>query len=85
VRNQRLKLGDWGFIQDDGRRPVPLKGTRQDVPESAANARLIAAAPELLAALRDAARFLVYPGNVVHPEVLPKVRAAIAKAEGRGE
>jgi hypothetical protein len=53
VRNHRLKLGDWSFIQNDGHRPVPLKGTRRDVPESAANARLMAAAPELLAALKS--------------------------------
>lgn len=48
-----------------------------DEEEAASNARLIAAAPDLLEALKDA-RFSLYgngPGN-------PKIDAAIAKAEG---
>lgn len=46
-------------------------------PEHEANARLIAAAPELLVALRDVA------AGYNDPELfLPQVRAAIAKATG---
>jgi hypothetical protein len=45
--------------------------------EDAANARLIAAAPELLAALKDVREY--YGPS----EYMPQVDAAIAKAEGR--
>lgn len=45
-----------------------------------ANARLIAAAPDLLEALRAAADYM---GEMGHPvELLEQARAAIAKAEG---
>lgn len=48
------------------------------------DARLVAAAPELLEVLRDVARFeKVVDG--MNPSVWPKLHAAIAKAEGRGE
>ncbi len=47
---------------------------------SAANARLIAAAPDLLAALK---RMLGTPGNGITPEEHPDALAAIAKAEGK--
>jgi len=51
--------------------------------ESIANARLISAAPDLLAALKAARKFI---GDCVpaHGEyVMPEIEAAIAKAEGR--
>ena len=48
--------------------------------EAEANARLIAAAPELLAALRECAKQLSAIGAKGHASV---ARAAIAKAEGR--
>lgn len=47
--------------------------------EAAANARLIAAAPDMLAALRDAVGILDSLGG---GETCRAVRAAIAKAEG---
>ena len=52
--------------------------------EIAANARLIAAAPELLEALRHATAFLTanYADSDM-PDILPACRTAIAKAEGR--
>lgn len=51
-----------------------------NVDEQAANARLIAAAPELLVALRRAAELLArYPK---HDDAWNQARAAIAKAEG---
>lgn len=46
-----------------------------------ANARLIAAAPDLLAALKEAADF-VQPFNRAE-DLLDKIEAVIAKAEGR--
>jgi len=87
TRNQRLKLGDWLFLRDDGHHPVPLNGTRREVPESAANARLIAAAPEMLAALIEAYTAITYMMSNEDcggaSSALDQVIAAIAKAEGR--
>lgn len=60
--------------------------------EAEANARLIAAAPELLAALKDCCDELnrlrdlhcpEYEGKLGEPVIPESVRAAIAKAEGR--
>lgn len=48
--------------------------------ESAANARLIAAAPEMLAALKIVSNYNISPSP--SPGVLRLVDAAIAKAEG---
>jgi hypothetical protein len=51
--------------------------------EREANARLIAAAPDLLAACRDVLEFLdngspLQPGSLLHQEI----EAAVARAEG---
>ena len=65
---------------------------RYDDAEDEANARLIAAAPDLLDALREAEAGLEFAGADKEPEgqfvpaptmALRIVRAAIAKAEGR--
>src|SRR4051812_36082664 len=53
-----------------------------------ANARLIAAAPELYEVLREAERQIEYLPNRFEPpanvnQVLTRIRAALAKAEGR--
>jgi len=60
-------------------------GGRRSGAESAANCRLIAAAPDLLSALRDleamAERYR-QPGAPI-PDAQKKARAAIAKAVGR--
>ncbi len=54
-RNRRCKLGDWVFLTEpaDGHsgHHVAVSRCRQDSRIPAANARLMAAAPELLAAL----------------------------------
>lgn len=61
-------------------------------PEQEANARLIAAAPELLEALRMVDDFEAYVINEAAPDIstrnkawIKQARAAIAKAEGRAE
>lgn len=54
--------------------------------DSAANARLIASAPDLLAAVRDFVSLYDRTDDVISAGVLAKVkaaRAALAKAEGR--
>lgn len=51
--------------------------------QTPANARLIAAAPDLLAALKWAARVINTEAH--DPQLMEMVDAAIAKAEGRAE
>lgn len=84
-------ISDGGYvIADDemglsicARSPWPTR-----IDESHANARLIAAAPEMLAALKDAMRssrkdFKGPDGDRQHREAYAEQFAAIAKAEGR--
>jgi hypothetical protein len=58
-RNQRTKIGDWYLVcaDDNGEfhRVVPFKGVRQSNAKAAANAALIATAPELLEMLAGVA------------------------------
>lgn len=55
----------------------------QSAAECEANAMLIAAAPELLAALEGVMRCFAYaPGSKAEPEWYATVRTAIAKARG---
>ncbi len=66
--------------------PAPLAETDPKTTEWEANARLMAAAPDMLAALRRVERWLHDPAEleaVNELELLAVVRAAIAKAEGR--
>ena len=74
-----------------GNRSVAVTATRYDGPTNAANARLIAAAPELLAALttlrdfiREAAVDGAFPDLDIQDieRVLEQARAAIAAARG---
>jgi hypothetical protein len=63
--------------------PLVVGGLADPTPEAEANARLIAAAPDLLAACRDVLEFLdngtpLHPGSLLHQEV----EAAVARAEG---
>lgn len=70
---------DAGFLKDIC--PLIAKSTYGSESEMAANARLIAAAPELLAVLQEAA----LPGGMSKEMFfrwLPRARAAIAKAGG---
>lgn len=67
-------------------------GQQDDLPEREANARLIAAAPEMLKALEKALPFIVNddsPGGCdgqetacAHCEAIRNIRAALAKATG---
>jgi hypothetical protein len=55
--------------------------TDSDTPDvTAANARLIAAAPELLAMLRSVSEFM--PGEGMDHAMLESIKALVAKAEG---
>lgn len=53
------------------------------IPQSEADARLIAAAPELLEALREAADYTRHPDYDWPVEFSRRVSAAIAKADGK--
>ena len=59
----------------------PLDSSRP-ISESVANARLIAAAPELLEALKEVSAEARHPDYDWNVALLKTVRAAIAKAEG---
>lgn len=50
-----------------------------------ANSNLIAAAPDLLAALKSIAEGCSFPENDVQRAIRDRARAAISKAEGRAE
>jgi hypothetical protein len=54
-----------------------------DLPEGAANSRLIAAAPDLLAACKAGESFLRMIGEPAPPHPWMQLRDAIAKAEGK--
>lgn len=74
-------------INDASGYEVAVTSGRDSDGEEAANARLIAAAPDMLAALCSLCNELEMPGErgVLHgvPNALTAARAAIAKAEGR--
>lgn len=80
----------WPIISSpQGKSVANVHGTDE---ESAANARLIAAAPDLLTALQDAYRFISQPRTMWNDKaeydtrnynaLTAKIRAAISKAEG---
>lgn len=75
-----------GVVDADGRE-IRVEGvTLTSGPVAQANARLIAAAPELLAALQAALPYIKYPRDasdafvMAHGAVLERAHAAIAKA-----
>jgi len=63
---------NWNATHDDGKR----------LNEAEANARLIAAAPELLDALELALEIIEATGPGSYPVAEEQIRAAIAKAKG---
>lgn len=80
------RVGDAGstVFGAPGSRPLMVASiTHRIVPDATqrANARLIAAAPEML----DALRLVLRQGEAIHPDMstLSYVREAIAKAEGQ--
>jgi hypothetical protein len=86
------KIDGRGYRPDtkNGGEFVPIHAERggwiADVREPDANARLIAATPDLLAALKLALRWIdpdASPVPLSNREVCNRIRAAIAKAEGR--
>jgi hypothetical protein len=87
-RNQRTKVGDWFFVQSNGsgnhNEIVRLTGTSKENKTAQANARLIAAAPDLLATLKALADAVANGAPTVPlMDAVGEARAAIAKAEGK--
>lgn len=89
------RVGNWGFVSREGtieHREVRTFNCSEEDPECAANARLIAAAPEMLAVLEalvgvaDYASAAIGDDNTLNSPTLRRLidraRAAIAKAEG---
>lgn len=84
--------GPWQAVRDDchfgslstviaGNMIVQVGGSKSSVEEMEANARLIAAAPDLLAALKEA---FAAPERLYKSEAfMNRVAGVIAKAEGR--
>ncbi len=72
------KAGGWGVLSARGE---SIAYVRQDIIHDEANARLIAAAPELLAALEMALESLDAVDVPQEWDCRSKVRAAIAKAQ----
>ena len=88
--------GPWQYAIDGDRSVIaPIGGTpvicqapknkRSENPEWIANARLIAAAPEMLEALGRAYASMKYSGWPEESQVLACVEKAIAKAAGETE
>jgi len=82
-RNKKTSVGDWFFV-DNTENPIRLTGVKRKRLSAASNARLIAAAPDMLEALKMAeARLAELAINgPMSPTALSFVRAAIAKATG---
>jgi hypothetical protein len=93
--NTKHTAGPWRAYEssDDGWFNIEAESDGSDVVgcegcANEANARLIAAAPELLEALEEAETYLVERGIDIRgvtgrTVILPKMRAAIAKATGK--
>lgn len=77
------RWGCWDVFADD-KPGTYVAGVNRDNPDDEANARLIAAAPELLKAAERAERMLaeVTPANSYAGSPLAELRTAIAKATG---
>jgi hypothetical protein len=70
---------DYRLTKPNGE-PLPVNAPYNDHSEQRANARLIALAPEMLEALRDALDFLEDAGE--YPNTSRRIRALIARAKG---
>ena len=84
-----IAVGTWVEHPDDNTpdicncNPFHMMPTSRSHEEACANARLIAAAPELLAALQACDKAMSYMSEYDIPLTLPEqVKAAIAKATG---
>lgn len=83
--NSRTHIGSWGLTAGSDSRRVVFRRCKQGDATALANARLIAAAPDLLAACKaalprlNARRF----DTAAHDDIVTQLEAAIAKAESR--
>ncbi len=78
---------DWGTIYSvtSGCLDKEIGAVNHHRPEYEANARLIAASPDLLAAVRSAKDFLREIGDFGECPIREELNAAITKATGEGE
>lgn len=88
-RNKRTGIGDWFFFAGETSKHVRLRSVRASDPVALADARLVAAAPELLEALKEAIETCSFMDAATDDErltdgdCLNRWKAAVAKAEGR--
>jgi hypothetical protein len=84
VGNSGSIFGDLNNRAHDGDNPyigtVAGIGVDQDIPECTANAKLIAAAPELLTAAKEALHFIRTHNHYVAACMIDKLQAVIDKA-----
>ena len=89
----KYSKGDWKVIKDDFRRiyiDTPTRSVasiQRQSTEDEANARLIAAAPDMYEALKELIDHMTLPQNDIHRPYLADVKRlaikALAKAEGK--
>lgn len=77
-RNKRCKTGDWAFFGEQLGSLVRLRDCAEKNQEAKANAHLIAAAPDLLAACEAVVKTLTDSHELIWQQCV----AAIAKARG---
>lgn len=79
----KLSTKNGRVIVDANGDKIATAATRSNAPEAWVNARLIAAAPDLLAALDSAQSFVAEFSGPKSEKLNAQIAAAIAKAEGK--
>jgi hypothetical protein len=79
----KLSKKNGRVIVDSNGDKIATAATRPNAPEAWSNARLMAAAPEMMAALESARYFIAEFSGPKSESLKGKIAAAIAKTEGK--